>query len=41
MKKRQVTATQRDDSSRKTTFEITDKKLYVPVVTLSSEDDNK
>ena len=30
-----------DDSPTKTTFKIKDTKLYVPVVTLSAENDNK
>ena len=35
-----ITNTRRDISSANATFEITDTKLYVPVVTLSTEDDN-
>ena len=47
LEKRLVTAAQRDnpavydDSPTNTAFKITDFKLYVPVVTLSAENDNK
>ena len=47
MEKRLVTAAQGynatvyDDSPRHATFAITDCKLYVPVITLSAENDNK
>ena len=41
MKKRELGNTERDNSPTNATFEITDTKLYVPVVTLSTEDDNK
>ena len=47
LEKRLVTAAQGgnsaayDDSPTNTVFKITDCKLYVPVVTLSAEDDNK
>ena len=33
--------TERIDTSTNATFQITDRKLYVPVVTLSTEDDNR
>ena len=36
-----ITNTLRDTSPKNATFQITDTKLYVPVVTLSNEDDNK
>ena len=47
LERRLVTAAQRDNpavydnSPTSTTFKITDCKLYVPVVTLSAENDNK
>ena len=47
VEKRLVTAAQgdnpevRDNSPTNATFKITDTKLYVPVVTLSAENDNK
>ena len=41
MEKRLITDARRDTSPTNATFKITDTKLYVPVVTLSSEDDNK
>ena len=46
MKKREVTAAKGnpgvpDDSPTGATFKITDTKLYVPVVTLSTQDNNK
>ena len=41
MKKRVITITQRDTSPTNATFQITDTKLYVPVVTLSKENDIK
>ena len=43
MKKRILVAGQpnRDDSPTNATFKVTDTKLYVPVVTLSVENDNK
>ena len=41
MKKRITTGTNRGDSPVGATFKITDTKLYVPVVTLSAENDNK
>ena len=36
-----TTPEQRDNSPTNATFKITDTKLYVPVVTLSAENDNK
>ena len=41
MKKRITTGTNRGDSLVGATFKITDTKLYVPVTTLSAENDNK
>ena len=41
MKKRVITITQRDTSPTNATFQITDTKLYVSIVTLSSEDDKR
>ena len=41
MEKRAITTTRRDGSPTGATFKITDTKQYVPVVTLSTEDDNK
>ena len=35
-----ITNTRRDISPANATFQITDTKLYVPMVTLSTEDDN-
>ena len=40
MERRAVTNTQRDVSPTNVTFKTTDTKLYVPVFTLSTEDDN-
>ena len=40
MGKREIPA-QRDNSSTGATFKVTDTKLYVPVVTLSAQEDNK
>ena len=40
MEKRVITNTQRDTSPTSATFQIAVTKLYVPVVTLSTEDDN-
>ena len=40
MERRVITNTRRDTSPTNATFQITDTKLYVPVVTLSTEDDN-
>ena len=40
MERRVITNTRRDTSPTNATFEITDTKLYVPVVTLSTKDDN-
>ena len=43
MKKKILVAGQpnRGDSPKNATFEIADTKLYVPVVTLSAENDNR
>ena len=41
MEKRITTGENRGDSPTNATFKITDCKLYVPVVTLSAENDNK
>ena len=41
MEKRITTGTNSGDSPRNATFKISDTKLYVPVVTLSAENDNK
>ena len=41
MGKRKVTATQRDNLKAAEKFKITDTRLHVPVVTLSTENDNK
>ena len=41
LEKRLVTAAVYNDSPTDATFKITDTKLYVPVVTLSAENDNK
>ena len=40
MERRVITNTRRDTSPTNATFQITDTKLYVPVVTLSTKDDN-
>ena len=40
MEKRGITNTRRDTSPTSATFQITVTKVYVPVVTLSTEDDN-
>ena len=40
MEKRVVTNTRRDTSSANARFQITNTKFYVPVVILSTEDDN-
>ena len=40
MEKRVITNTRRDTSPTSATFQITVTKLYVPVATLSTEDDN-
>ena len=40
IERRAITNTQRDVSPTGATFKITDKKLHVPVVTLSTKDDN-
>ena len=40
IERRVITNTRRDTSPTNATFEITDTKLYVPVVTLSTKDDN-
>ena len=39
MKKEVLAITRRDTSPTNATFEITDTKLYVPIVTLSTEND--
>ena len=41
MERRVITARQRDSSPTDATFQITDTKLYVPVVTLSTENDKR
>ena len=41
MEKRVATAANRDHSPTIATFKITDTKLFIPVVTLSIQDDNK
>ena len=41
MEKRIIVNTRRDVSPTGATFKITDTKLYVPVVTLSTENDKK
>ena len=41
MEKRVITNTRRDNSPTSATFQITDTKLYVPVVTLLTENDKK
>ena len=41
MEKRITTGTNRVDSPANATFKITDTKLYIPVVTLSAENNNK
>ena len=40
VERRVITNTRRDTSPANATFKITDTKLYVPVVTLSTKDDN-
>ena len=40
LERREITNTLRDSSPTYATFKITDKKLYVPLVTLSAKDDN-
>ena len=40
LERREITNTQRDSSPTNATFKITDTKLYVSVVTLSTKDDN-
>ena len=40
LERRAITNTRIDTSPTSTTFKITDTKLYVPVVTLSTKDDN-
>ena len=39
VERRVITNTRRDTSPANATFKITDTKLYVPVVTLSTEND--
>ena len=39
MERRVITNTRRDTSPTNATFQITDRKLYVPVVSLSTEND--
>ena len=41
MEKRVIATRQRNTSSTDATFQITDTKLYVPVVTLSTENDKR
>ena len=41
MERRVITNTRRDTSPTNATFQITDTKLYVPVVTLSTENDKR
>ena len=41
IERRAITATRRDFSPASATFQITNIKLYVPVVTLSKENDKK
>ena len=41
MERRVITNTRRDTSSTNATFQITDTKLYVPVVTLSTENNKR
>ena len=41
MERRVITNTRRDTSPTNATFQITETKLYVPVVTLSTENNNK
>ena len=40
LERREITNTRKDSSPTYATFKITDKKLYVPLVTLSATDDN-
>ena len=40
LERREITNTRRDSSPTYATFKITDKKFYVPLVTLSAKDDN-
>ena len=40
VERRVITNTRRDTSPANATFKITDAKLYVPVVTLSTKDDS-
>ena len=39
MEKRVTTGIKKDNSPTNATFQITDRKLYVPIVTLSTEND--
>ena len=39
MERRVITNTQKDASPTNATFQVTDTKLYVPVMSLSTEDD--
>ena len=41
MERRVITNTRRDTSPTNATFQITETKLHVPVVTLSTENNNK
>ena len=41
LQKREIAGNNRGNSPTNATFKITDCKLYVPVVTLSAEDDNE
>ena len=41
MKRREITARRRNTSPTDATFQITDTKLYLPVVTLSTENDKR
>ena len=41
MERRVITLIREDTSLTNASFQITDKKLYVPAVTLSTDDDNK
>ena len=40
LEKREITNTRRDSSPTNAIFKVTDTKLYAPVVTLSTKDDN-
>ena len=40
LERRKITNTRRDSSPTNAIFKITDTKLYVPVVTLSTKDDD-